>query len=79
VSKADPRLANSYYLRDDGVLMIQARPGHFINETVAAGFGLVPADIERIRGELERRAGKKPSKAKTPSSSRSRPHAHSRP
>jgi hypothetical protein len=44
-----------YYLRDDGELMIEVKPGEFVGET-AARLGFVHpnllADIERIKGRL---------------------------
>ena len=62
MSKAQAKLVNSYYMRDDGALMIEVAPGQFISET-AARLGLVHpnmrADIERIRSKLKLPAGKK--------------------
>jgi hypothetical protein len=56
-----------YYLRDDGQLMVEVQPGEFVSET-AARLGLVHpnmlADIQRIKGRLQRPAGKKPSNGK---------------
>ena len=55
---------SSYYLRDDGQLMVEIRPGEFVSET-AARLGLVHpnllADIQRIKDRLYRPAAKKPS------------------
>jgi hypothetical protein len=66
VSKAHLKLSN-YYVRDDGVLMIEVRPGQFVSET-AARSGLVLSkvieDIERIKSTLKRPGDKRPSKVK---------------
>jgi hypothetical protein len=32
VSKAQAKLVNSYYMRDDGALMIEVAPGQFIGK-----------------------------------------------
>ena len=54
---------SAYYLRDDGQLMIEVQPGQFVSET-AARLGLfhpnLLADIQRIKGRLQRPAGKNP-------------------
>jgi transposase-like protein len=54
---------SAYYLRDDGQLMIEVQPGQFVSET-AAQLGLfhpnLLADIQRIKGRLQRPAGKNP-------------------
>ena len=46
-----------YYLRDDGELIIEVKPGEFVSES-AARRGLVHpnvlADIHRIKGRLRR-------------------------
>jgi hypothetical protein len=67
VSKADPKLPN-YYVRDDGVLMIELQPGRFISET-AARSGLVHSkvieDIQRIKSTLKPPGNKRRSKLKT--------------
>ena len=50
------------YVREDGMLMIEIRPREFISET-AARLGLVHpnflAKIDRIKGNVKRRAGRK--------------------
>ena len=52
---------SAYYFRDDGQLMIEVQPGQFVSET-AARLGLfhpnLLADIQRIKGRLQRPAGK---------------------
>lgn len=67
-----------YYLRDDGQLMVEVQPGEFVSET-AARLGLVHpnllADIQRIRGRLQRLASKKPSNGKTCGQDSKRPLA----
>jgi hypothetical protein len=46
-----------YYLRDDGVLMVEMRPGQFINKATAVQLGLVRAsvleDIERTMDKMK--------------------------
>jgi hypothetical protein len=64
VSKEQAKRVYSYYLRDDGELMIEVQPREFVSET-AARLGFVHpnvlADIQRIKDRLQRPAGKKPS------------------
>jgi hypothetical protein len=57
VPNKDKERVHGYYLRDDGELMIELRPGQFVSET-AAHLGFVHpnvlADIGRIKGRLQR-------------------------
>ena len=57
-----------YYLRDDGELMVEMRPGQFISKAAAVRLGLVGAnvleDIERTMGKKERPSDTKRAKAK---------------
>ncbi|MGH9806042.1 MAG: hypothetical protein ACRD9W_02050, partial [Terriglobia bacterium] len=65
VPRREPDHVYGYYLRDDGELMIEVKPGEFVTET-AARSGLLPSsiltDISRIKGRLGRlpRATRKP-------------------
>ena len=65
--KEQAKPVQGYYLRDHGELMIEMQPGEFVSET-AARLGLVHpnllADIQRIKGRLQRLASKKPSNGK---------------
>ena len=67
VSKTDLKLSN-YYVRDDGVLMIEVQPGRFISET-ATRSGLVHSkvieDIDRIKSTLKHLGDKRRSNPKT--------------
>jgi hypothetical protein len=38
---ADTTLERKTYRRDDGALMVELRPGQFINEELAANLGLI--------------------------------------
>jgi hypothetical protein len=65
VQKPSTKHVLRYYLRDDGELMLEIRPGEFISET-AARQGLAHpkllAEVHRIKGRLSRakRANPKP-------------------
>ena len=57
--------ALGYYLRDDGELMLEMRPGEFISETAARrGFAhpKLLTEVHRIKGRLSltKRANPKP-------------------
>lgn len=57
-----------YYLRDDGVLMVEMRPGQFINKEAAVRLGLIGAsvleDIDRTMRKMKRPSASKRAKAK---------------
>jgi hypothetical protein len=57
VPKEQTKRVHSYYIRDDGELMVEVKPGEFVSET-AACLGFVHpnllADVERIKGRLGR-------------------------
>jgi hypothetical protein len=36
----------NHYIRDDGAVMVEVRPGQFINEAAAIGLGLVQPYVE---------------------------------
>jgi hypothetical protein len=38
-----------HYIRDDGAVMVEVRPGQFINEAAAISLGLVQPDVEDPR------------------------------
>jgi hypothetical protein len=65
VQRSSTKQVLRYYLRDDGELMLEMRPGEFISET-AARRGLAHpqllAEVHRIKGRLGRakRANPKP-------------------
>jgi hypothetical protein len=52
-----------FYVRDDGELMVEMRPGQFINKAAALRLGLVSAsvleDIERTLGKMKRPASER--------------------
>ena len=55
----DAALLGKMYQRDDGALMVEVRPGQFVNEEVAANLGLrnkvPPPSPEALSGNHERR------------------------
>ena len=56
----DARLVGRMYRRDDGAMMVEVRPGRFINEQMAANLGLknkAPLSLSREEraGNRERR------------------------
>ena len=59
-----------YYVRDDGQLMVEMRPGQFISKAAAVRLGLVGAsvleDIERTMAKPKWPSAPKRAKAKRP-------------
>lgn len=56
VPKTDKNRILGYYVRDDGELMLEIRPGEFVNETAARRGFVEPnvlSDIHRIKGRLQ--------------------------
>jgi hypothetical protein len=44
-----------HYIRDDGAVMVEVRPGQFINEAAAIGLGLVQDRVIKPKTKLLRR------------------------